>query len=318
MLINPELFDHVDEMRAFNEGLAKFTEQSDAIDIETPEGLAQTRAMMEPGGPFGSELVAEAQDRVIPGPAGDLVVRVFVPPTVSGVYLSIHGGGFNLGSSRSMDGQNWDLAQFANVVVVSPEYRLAPEHPYPAAYEDCEAVAAWLVDHAEAEFGTARLLIGGESAGATLAATTLLRIRDAGAGIERFRGANLAYGAYDLGMTPSQRLADEEMPLLTAKMLDATYRMFLPGLGPEERRSPDISPLYAQLDGLCSALFTIGTRDPLLDDSVFVAARWELAGNDAALAVYPEAPYGIPGTPTKMGQLAKDRIFGFIAEHARA
>ena len=203
------------------------------------------------------------------------------------------------------------------MAVVSPEYRLAPEHPYPAWYDDCEAAASWLAKHAHAEFGTDRLLIGGESAGATLSAATLLRVRDHDGGMEHFHGANLAYGPYDQGMTPSQRLAGNRMPLMTIDQIEGIYKLIFPGWSREERRSPEVSPLYADLAGLCPALFTVGTLDPFLDDSVFMASRWELAGNETELAVYPEAPHGIDNFPTKMGQLAKDRIVGFVADHAK-
>ena len=106
----------------------------------------------------------QGQDRVI---AGGVKVRVFVPDQVEGVYLHIHGGGWAFGSADGQDERLWRLAEQARLVVVSVEYRLAPEHPFPAGPDDCEAAARWLVDHAEAEFGTQRLLIGGESAGAT-------------------------------------------------------------------------------------------------------------------------------------------------------
>ncbi len=81
-------------------------------------------------------------------------------------------------------------------------YRLAPEHPYPAAPDDCEAVARWLVAHRVDAFGTDRIAVGGESAGAHLALVTLLRLRDRH-GYSGFTGANLTFGAFDLSGTPS-------------------------------------------------------------------------------------------------------------------
>src|SRR5205085_4948857 len=117
-------------------------------------------------------------NRMIPGRAGDIPVRVFVPPTVRGVYLHIHGGGWVLGAFDQSDVALWKLARHAELAVVSVEYRLAPEHPFPAGPDDCEDAALWLIEHAADEFGVTDLCIGGESAGGPLAALTLLRIRD--------------------------------------------------------------------------------------------------------------------------------------------
>ncbi len=89
----------------------------------------------------------------------------------------------------------------ARPAVLSVDHRLAPEHPFPAGPDDCEAAARWLVDRAEAEFGTARLLIGGESAGAHLSVLTLLRLRDRHGITGTFRAAHLTFGPYDLSMT---------------------------------------------------------------------------------------------------------------------
>ena len=106
--------------------------------------------------------------------------------------------------------RNRELADALQIAVVSVDYRLAPEHPWPAAPDDCEAAARWLVEHADARFGSSRLAIGGSSAGATLALATLLRLRDRGA-VDGFAGAALQFGTYDLsGQTPAgRRIADE-------------------------------------------------------------------------------------------------------------
>ena len=106
----------------------------------------------------------------------------------------------------------------AGLACVSVEYRLAPENPYPAAPDDCESAALWLAKNAKAEFGSDALAIGGESAGATLVAVTLLRMRDRH-GFTGFRAANLVYGAFDLSMTPSQKLfGNERLVLRTIDM----------------------------------------------------------------------------------------------------
>ncbi|NEE20796.1 alpha/beta hydrolase fold domain-containing protein, partial [Streptomyces sp. SID7499] len=126
-------------------------------------------------------------------------VRIFLPAggPPRAVYLGIHGGGFYMGSAAQGDERHRELADALRIAVVGVDYRLAPEHPWPAAPDDCEAAALWLVEEAEARFGTSRLAIGGSSAGATLALTTLLRLRDRGV-VDRFTGAALRFGTYDL------------------------------------------------------------------------------------------------------------------------
>ncbi len=167
---------------------------------------------------------------------------------------------------------------------MSVEYRLAPENPYPAAPDDCEAAALWALREAERRFGTGRLAIGGESAGAHLAVVTLLRLRDRH-GLTPFRAANLFAGCYDLALTPSAAAYGEERLVLNTRDI----RMFTDGFcGPStDRRDPDVSPLHADLAGLPPALFAVGTRDPLLDDTLFMAARWAAAGNRAEAFIGP-------------------------------
>jgi acetyl esterase len=183
---------------------------------------------------------------------------------------------------------------------VSVDYRLAPEHPFPAGPDDCESAALWLIENAVAEYGTDRLLIGGESAGAHLSAVTLLRLRDRHGITDPFCGANLVFGAYDLSNTPSA-LGIGQQPgndILDPKDMRFMVEQFTPGMTTDLRRHPDISPLYADLHGMPPALFTVGTGDHLIDDTLFFADRWLLAGNQAEQLVYPDAPHGCIGLPT--------------------
>ena len=113
-----------------------------------------------------------------------------------------------MGGAHHHDPMLERLADAAGLVVVSTYYRLAPENPYPAGPDDCEAAAVWLYHNAERVFGAHLLAIGGESAGAHLAAVTCLRLRDRH-GISPFRAAVLTYGAYDLRGTPSALGAGE-------------------------------------------------------------------------------------------------------------
>jgi acetyl esterase/lipase len=316
-IIDPELSPFVEEVRAANAATTARVEESTKGFDASGDLVAQLRSMMEPGGVFGQDLVDDAEERVVPSPAGEIPIRVFIPPTVDAVYLSIHGGAFMMGSRRSSDQTNWRIAQLCNLAVVSPEYRMAPEHRYPAGHDDCEAVAVWILEHGAAELGSDGLLVGGESAGGHIAAVTVLRLRDRHDAADRVHGANLNCGVYDLTGTPSRTLPPPEHDVLAAA----------PGAGRSANtyfgavsdfRVPDVSPLYADLRGLCPALFTVGTGDTLLDDTVFMAARWELAGNETALAVYPHGPHGVTGSPTEMGRRAQARVEDFLRAHAKS
>ena len=231
-----------------------------------------------------------ATTRTIESGAGPLRLREFLPSTGKprGVYLHLHGGGWVIGGADMQDSMLLTLADHAQVAVVSVHYRLAPEHPYPAAPDDCETAALWLLDHCAALYDSDQLIIGGESAGAHLSAVTLLRLRQR-LGSCPFSGANFNFGLFDMALTPSARaFGDERLFLRTIDMLQFRAA-FLPG--EPKLRDPDISPLYGDLQNLCPALFTIGTRDALLDDSLFMHARWLAAGNTGQLDVYPGAPH---------------------------
>src|SRR5207248_6647397 len=134
-----------------------------------------------------------------------------------GVYLHIHGGGWSIGAADLHDVELSQLARETRLVIASLAYRLAPEHPYPAAPDDCEDAVLWLLERGARELGAPpALAIGGESAGAHLSAVTLLRLRDRHGVTDAFKAANLVYGAFDLSGTPSRRLADAETLVLTA------------------------------------------------------------------------------------------------------
>jgi acetyl esterase len=250
-----------------------------------------------------------ATDRSIDGPAGPIPIRVVVPETVHGVYLHLHGGGWVAGSARLQDSFLEALASTCGVVVVSVDYRLAPEHPFPSGPDDCEAAALWLVDRSRAEFGSERLAIGGESAGAHLAALTLLRLRDRH-DLRAFEAAVLSSGWFDLRLTPSARSWGERNLGLTTSDLDWLADQFLGGADPGDA---GVSPLCADLSSLPDALFTVGTLDPLLDDSVRMAERWQAAGGRAELAVYPGGVHSFHGYSLPLADAANARIHDFLS-----
>jgi acetyl esterase/lipase len=289
--------DVVEETRAFNQTLAETLAALPAHhEVNDPVASRVARARGEGAFPAPVRLDV-GQDRTIPGRAGQIPLRVFTPPVVRGVHLHIHGGGWTFGSASDQDGLLWRLAQAAEVAVVSVDYRLAPENPYPAAPDDCEDAARWLVENARSQFGTDRLTIGGESAGAHLSAVTLLRL-----GGQGFRAAQLTFGVFDLSMTPSQLLWGELNLSLSTPIMAWFYDQFLPDTDDVARRAPDVSPLYADLSGLPPARFVVGTRDPLLDDTLFMEARWRAAGNETSLEVVAEAAHGFVSFPLTVAE----------------
>jgi acetyl esterase len=311
MKTEASLDPRVEESRRINDMLEELMSSMPLVNTVPPEETRLARAEGRSVLPLPPRLDSVASDRTIPGRGGDIGLRVFVPPIVTGLMLHIHGGGWVLGENWHQDVVLWELAQRAQVAVASVEYRLAPENPYPAGPDDCEDAAAWLVENAEKEFGTSRLLIGGESAGAHLSVVTLLRMRDRHGAAAAFDRALLTFGCYDLSLVPSVRRWGDRPLVLNTPIVEWFTDCFLPGKDAEARRDPDISPLYADLSGLCPALFMVGTADPLLDDTLFMEARWRAAGNASELHVYEEAAHGFILFPIAYAEEAKANLARF-------
>ena len=309
--LDPRLFSRsaIDPVTSqFNQGLEKVLAQTTSLHLRRP---AEIRAERERGeGVWGSVLTVDsARVRRIPGPAGEIPIRVIAPASPRGVYLHLHGGGWTLGAAHHADVPNQRIADACGLAVVSIDYRLAPEHPYPAGPDDCEAAALWLVEHAMHEFGTDHFVIGGESAGAHLTVVTLLWLRDRH-GLAPFVAANLVCGAYDLSLTPSARAWGDRNLILSTPIIEWCTENFVPE---PLRCHPDVSPLYADLAGLPPALLTVGTEDPLLDDSLFLHARLVAAGNQARLSVWPGGVHGFNAFPIPIAQNSNAQIIDFLA-----
>jgi acetyl esterase/lipase len=295
-LIDPRLSAFVAESRAF------YARRVPGRGPGGPEELRAVRA----GATAPASPDPPAAVEVLRAGGRSVQVRVHTPASgeVAGVHLEIHGGGFYLGSAAGSDANNRSLAEALGLAVVSVEYRLAPEHPWPAAPDDCETAALWLAEHAEHRFGSARLSIGGFSAGATLALATLLRLRDRG--VRGYGCAVLQFGTYDLSaQTPAGRLIAGEY------FLDAYA-------GPtEDRTHPDLSPIYADVAGLPPVLLVVGADDILLADNLAMAARLSAAGVDVDLRSYPASPHGFTGHATSMARAAIDDIEDWLDRHLR-
>ena len=298
------------ETRAFNDKLAQILAGIPTV-LELPahvirEARASGKSFLGPVvlSPNGSE-------RSIAGPAGPMPLRVFATPNATGVLLHIHGGGWAFGAHDQQDFLLDALAKATGLAIVSVGYRLTPEHPYPAGNDDCEAAALWLVKNARREFGSDRLFIGGESGGAHLSVTTLLRLRDRH-DLRPFSAAYLTYGVYDLALTPSVRNWGTRNLVLSTPICRKYVEWFCAGA---KTGDPDVSPLHANLAGLPPALFSVGTLDPLLDDTLFMSSRWAAAGNVAELEVYPGGVHAFNALPGPQAAAANARIFAFLKQH---
>ena len=312
--LDPELFKSEAisaETHAFNEAIIQLFSK---VDNWWEVGAQKLReASLRGEGPFPPVLKSErARTMTIDGKGGHKIpLRVLSPDNPKGVYLHFHGGGWVLGATGFQDAALERIGRNAGLACVSVEYRLAPENPYPAAPDDCEAAALWLAKNAKSEFGTGVLTTGGESAGANLSAVTLLRMRDRH-GFTGFKAANLVFGAFDVSMTPSQKsFGDRRLVLRTIDIVKFS-EAYLSTVDRDHWRDPDISPLYADLRGLPPALFTVGTSDALLDDSLFMYSRWIAAGNRAELAVYPGGAHGFTAFPFTLAKEANARIDAFL------
>jgi acetyl esterase len=303
----------IDEARAFNaqlEALIATMPQPQTVPAEV------TRRMRREGtGIFPAPVFLEdAIDVEVPGRGGPIKVRVVRPdqkPT--GIYLHIHGGGWTLGGHDMQDIGLKLLANKTGMCAASINYRLAPENPYPAGPDDCEDAVVHLLEHGSQVLDApARFAIGGESSGAHLAVVTLLRLRDRHGMANRIAAANLVFGDYDLNGTPSQLLWGDRYLVLSWPIVRWFGDNFLPGRSFEERRDPDVSPLYATLTDMPPALFSVGTMDCLIDDTLFMAERWRLAGNAAEVAVYPEGVHGFNAYPTGLARKANAKQFEFL------
>jgi acetyl esterase/lipase len=279
--------------------------QLDPVDIRRQQESGEGRYV-------APVLSDHAIERQIPNEGANIPVRAFIPEgQIDGIYMHIHGGGWVIGGAHHSDKELEEIRDNCNAAVISVDYRLAPENKYPLAQDDCEAVALWIVEHASQEFGTDSIVIGGESAGAHLAATTMVRLRDKH-GYTGFVGANMLYGVFDLSMTPSCRLWGDRWLVLSTPIMEWFINNYLSD--GDDRTDPDISPIYAVLHDLPPALFTVGTADPLLDDTLFMHSRWFASGNVSTLNVYSGAPHGFEKHPTQLAEQVRRRISQFVKE----
>jgi acetyl esterase len=257
--------------------------------------LAQARAGMEsqmkamaPDGPAMASIV----DRSIPGPAGDIPVTVLTPKGAGPfpLLVYIHGGGFVIGSPATHLRLTQLLADGAGCVVVSVDYRMAPEHPAPAALVDCVAAVDWALANAgELNVDASRYAIGGDSAGGNLTAATCLKLRDLGVPLPKLQ--YLIYGAFDFDTNKPSFARNG-----TGYMLELDQiAWFMSQYIQDEscKTDPYVAPALAESHAdLPAAFLQVGSLDPLLDDTFVYAGKLAAAGVPVELRAYPDMIHG--------------------------
>jgi acetyl esterase len=241
----------------------------------------------------GGEPAEEVEDRTIDGPAGPLRIRIYRPAAAGPAPLVVffHGGGWVIGDIDTHDGSSRILSRRTGAVVVSVDYRLAPEHRFPAALDDCEAAVTWVSTHA-AELGgdPARLGVAGDSAGGNLAAAVAQRARDAGR--PPIAAQALVYPATDFSTVRRSLEVNGEGYLLTA---DAIRWFAAQYLGDHDPADPGASPLLGDLSDLPPAVVATAEFDPLHDEGAAYAEALRQAGVAVTTFDFPGLIHGFMG-----------------------
>lgn len=256
----------------------------------------QMRAVMDtmtlPGEPTA---VGGTEDREVPGPAGGIPVRLYTPPGNGPfpILAYFHGGGFVIGGLETHDGTCRDLCDATGCVVVSVDYRLAPEHPFPAAPDDCYAVTAWLAEHgAEVGGDPTRLAVAGDSAGGNLAAVVAMMARDRGG--PALCHQLLIYPVTDHHCDTASYQEHAEGYMLTRDMMRWFWSHYLADAAQGD--DPLASPLRAQdLSRLPPATVITAEFDPLRDEGEAFAEKLIAAGVDTRLTRYDGVFHGFYG-----------------------
>ena len=294
--------------------LEAFPMQFDDLGSMTAQ---EVRTLFEQGNPPPGEDVASVEDLEVPGPDGPLPVRVYRPDGAAvpaPVVVFFHGGGWVLGSIATHDATCRGLANRTGAVYVSVDYRLAPEHPYPAAPEDCYAATCWVADHA-ADLGVdpGRLAVAGDSAGGNLAAVVCQMARDRSGPAIAFQLLIYPVTDLDLDRWPSME-ENADGPLLTREGMDWFARHYvgtLPFTG-----DPYAAPIRAaDLSRLPPAYVATAGHDPLRDEGAGYAEALAAAGVTVGYDNFATMIHGFVGFADVVPAAgeARDRIAAALA-----
>jgi acetyl esterase len=230
----------------------------------------------------------------VPGAVGQSGVRIYYPADVASLpgMVYFHGGGWVLGDLDLEDAALRTMAAQSGAAILSVDYALAPEHPFPVPLDDCVSIAHWIHAHASSlGIDPDRLAVGGASAGGNLALSTAIDLRDSGRAWPRF--LLLTHGVFAARLdNPSMRQLGGGDFGLSRGLMDYFWRCYVPD--PQRRQDPRASPLHARLEGLPPVYLNIGSIDPLLDDPLDLRTRLQQAGVPVQCDVYPGVIHGFP------------------------
>jgi acetyl esterase len=282
------------DARTADEARALYSASTDVFAPETPK-------------------LGGVEDRTIQGPDSPIPLRVYTPEADGALPILVyfHGGGWVFGDIETHDAMCRIVADAAGCLVVSVDYRLAPEHKFPAGLEDCIAATRWCAEHG-GEIGgdPARLAVGGDSAGGNLAAATAQAARDGGGPTLAFQW--LIYPAVDFTADNASLRDNADGYLLTKAAIDWTLAQYT--AGPGEAQDPRASPgLERALAGLPPALVQTAEFDPLRDEGEAYGAALKAAGVPVEIIRYDGMVHGF----MRMGALV-DRAHDGLADGAVA
>ncbi|WP_143304564.1 alpha/beta hydrolase [Chitinophaga vietnamensis] len=257
------------------------------------------------------------QTHTIHSPQADIALRIYRPsaqPSLP-IVLYMHGGWFNAGSLDTHDRPLRAVANLSGAVVISIDYRLAPEHPFPAGLHDCCYVLQWVMDNAALlDVDINRIALAGDSAGGALAATVTLRAVKA---LHLSLACQvLIYPVTDASLSSSSWQTFADGPNLTLAGAKDAWNMYIPD--PNARRHPDASPLYADdLTGLPPTLIITAEYDPLRDEAIHYAEKLQAAGTDVQLSAYAGMIHGFfqMGGIISDGRHAIQAVAAFLKAH---
>lgn len=272
-----------------------FLREAQARGSYGAQSVEDSRRSMDAGAAslFGPFEEVPFEDRTVPGPDGPIPVRIYRPSAEPApVLLYFHGGGWVLGSILSVHAVCATLARESGWIVVNVDYRLAPEHRFPAAVEDAWAATTWVAGHAEEIGGSGTVAVGGESAGGNLAAVVALRARDEGLPL-RFQ--LLVYPVTDADLETPSYLANAEGYGLTRQRMAWCWDQYMPD---GDRFHPEASPLRAvDVSGVPPALVITAEHDPLRDEGEAYAQRLAEAGVPVTSSRYDGLIHGFFRVP---------------------
>lgn len=296
---------------------------------------------------FSSRVAAEDVDRIrkckLPSSSSssreEVDVTIYLPKRnhndakLHGICLHVHGGGWIWGDSQYQVAHRClEMTEVMNVAVVSVEYSLASTLSSDKVFDpvsEVESAIDWIENTGADELNTKYVFVAsGESSGAHLLLLSMLKRRDRSDGMllpSTWKCLNLVYGFYDLSGSPSVRSdGNDSSPMCGNELLcmaDLYYEKILQQGGAKkfDRQHPSISPLYAHLANLPPALISVGTADPLLDDSLFLANRYSLCGNDVETVLYEGGEHGIGHfglqEDDEMGRRAREYTLQFMKRY---